>query len=69
MIEDTIIKLESVSMVYEAERRPTIQVIDITIKRNELVYVVDPNASGKPTLLEKKTSCALHSKKREIVVT
>ena len=46
MIEDTIIKLESVSMVYEAERRPTIQVIDITIKRNELVYVVDPNASG-----------------------
>jgi ABC-type Mn2+/Zn2+ transport system ATPase subunit len=52
MIEDTIIKLESVSTVYEGERRPAIKGINLTIKRNELVYVVGPNASGKTTLLE-----------------
>ena len=52
MIEDTIIKLESVSTVYEGERRPAIRSINLNIKRNELVYVVGPNASGKTTLLE-----------------
>jgi ABC-type cobalamin/Fe3+-siderophores transport system ATPase subunit len=52
MTKDAIIKLENVSTVYEGERRPAIKGINLTIKRNELVYVVGPNASGKTTLLE-----------------
>jgi zinc/manganese transport system ATP-binding protein len=52
MREDAIIKLEDVSTVYEGERRPAIKGVNLTLKRNELVYVVGPNASGKTTLLE-----------------
>ena len=52
MPNDAIIKLEGVSTVYEGERRPAIKGINLTVKRNELVYVVGPNASGKTTLLE-----------------
>ena len=52
MHEDEIIKLEDVSTVYEGERRPAIKAINLTLKRNELVYMVGPNASGKTTLLE-----------------
>ncbi len=52
MTNDAIIKLENVSTVYEGERRPAIKGINLTLKRNELVYVVGPNASGKTTLLE-----------------
>ncbi len=52
MTNDAIIKLENVSTVYEGERRPAIKAINLTVKRNELVYVVGPNASGKTTLLE-----------------
>ena len=52
MTQETIIKLENVSTVYEGERRPAIKGINLTVKRNELVYVVGPNASGKTTLLE-----------------
>jgi ABC-type Mn2+/Zn2+ transport system ATPase subunit len=50
--EDEIIKLEDVSTVYEGESRPAIKNINLTLKRNELVYIVGPNASGKTTLLE-----------------
>ena len=52
MCEEVIIKLEDVSTVYEGERRPAIKDINLTLKRNELVYIVGPNASGKTTLLE-----------------
>jgi len=52
MREDAIIKLEDVSTVYEGERRPAIKAANLTVKRNELVYIVGPNASGKTTLLE-----------------
>jgi energy-coupling factor transporter ATP-binding protein EcfA2 len=52
MREDAIIKLEDVSTVYEGERRPAIKGINLVLKRNELVYIVGPNASGKTTLLE-----------------
>ncbi len=52
MREDTIIRLEDVSTVYEGERRPAIKDINLTLQRNELVYIVGPNASGKTTLLE-----------------
>jgi ABC-type Mn2+/Zn2+ transport system ATPase subunit len=52
MREDAIIKLENVSTVYEGERRPAIKGINLALKRNELVYIVGPNASGKTTLLE-----------------
>lgn len=52
MTNDAIIKLENVSTVYEGERRPAIKGINLTVKQNELVYVVGPNASGKTTLLE-----------------
>jgi zinc/manganese transport system ATP-binding protein len=52
MREDAIIKLEDVSTVYEGESRPAIKDINLSLKRNELVYIVGPNASGKTTLLE-----------------
>jgi ABC-type Mn2+/Zn2+ transport system ATPase subunit len=52
MREDAIIKLEDVSTVYEGESRPAIKDINLALKRNELVYIVGPNASGKTTLLE-----------------
>jgi len=52
MHEEAIIKLEGVSTVYEGESRPAIKDINLTLKRNELVYIVGPNASGKTTLLE-----------------
>jgi len=52
MREDAIIKLEDVSTVYEGERRPAIKGVNLILKRNELVYIVGPNASGKTTLLE-----------------
>ena len=52
MSEDAIIKLEGVSTVYEGESRPAVKDVSLTIKRNELVYIVGPNASGKTTLLE-----------------
>jgi ABC-type Mn2+/Zn2+ transport system ATPase subunit len=52
MRKDAIIKLEFVSTVYEGESRPAIKDINLTVNRNELVYIVGPNASGKTTLLE-----------------
>jgi zinc/manganese transport system ATP-binding protein len=50
--ENEIIKLEDVSTVYEGARRTAIKHVNLTLKRNELVYVVGPNAAGKTTLLE-----------------
>jgi zinc/manganese transport system ATP-binding protein len=38
--------------VYEGARRTAIKNVNLTVKRNELVYVVGPNAAGKTTLLE-----------------
>jgi zinc/manganese transport system ATP-binding protein len=52
VLMDSIIKLEDVSTVYEGERRPAIRDVNLTLERNELVYVVGPNAAGKTTLLE-----------------
>lgn len=52
MNNDTIIALQDVSTVYEGESRPAIRHINLKIKKNELVYIVGPNASGKTTLLE-----------------
>ena len=50
--EQAIIKLEAVSTVYEGERRTAINNVNLTVKRNELIYIVGPNAAGKTTLLE-----------------
>lgn len=47
-----IISLENVSTVYEGERRPAVRDVNLSVKKNELIYVVGPNASGKTTLLE-----------------
>jgi len=52
MNKGAIIKLEGVSTVYEGERRPAIKDVTLTLERNELIYVVGPNAAGKTTLLE-----------------
>jgi zinc/manganese transport system ATP-binding protein len=52
VLMDSIIKLEDVSTVYEGERRPAIRDVNLTLERNELVYVIGPNAAGKTTLLE-----------------
>lgn len=48
----TAISLDDVSTVYEGERRPAVQGVNLTLEENELVYVVGPNAAGKTTLLE-----------------
>jgi ABC-type Mn2+/Zn2+ transport system ATPase subunit len=45
--EAAIIKLEDVSTVYESARRTAIKHVNLTVKKNELVYVVGPNAAGK----------------------
>ncbi len=50
--EAAIIKLEDVSTVYEGAKRTAIKHVNLTVKKNELVYVVGPNAAGKTTLLE-----------------
>lgn len=50
--EDAIIKLEDVSTVYEGAKRTAIKNVNLTVKKNELVYIVGPNAAGKTTLLE-----------------
>ena len=50
--EKAIIKLEAVSTVYEGERRTAIKNVSLNVRRNELIYVVGPNAAGKTTLLE-----------------
>lgn len=47
-----VIKLENVSTVYEGERRPAIRDVSLSVRENELVYLIGPNASGKTTLLE-----------------
>ncbi len=47
-----MIQLENVSTVYEGERLPAIVDVNLSVKGNELLYVVGPNASGKTTLLE-----------------
>lgn len=52
MINEVIIELDNVSTVYEGEKRSAIKGVNLGIKRNELVYVVGPNASGKTTLIE-----------------
>jgi len=49
---EAIIKLEAVSTVYEGARRTAIKNVNLVVNRNELVYVVGPNAAGKTTLLE-----------------
>ena len=50
--EAAIIKLEDVSTIYEGAKRTVIKHVSLTVKKNELVYVVGPNAAGKTTLLE-----------------
>ncbi len=67
MLEDAIIKLENISTVYEGESRPAIKGINLVIKRNELVYIVGPNASGKTTLLETINGLLPHFKGRVTV--
>jgi zinc/manganese transport system ATP-binding protein len=52
MCKDTFIELKDVTTVYEGERRPAIKDVSLSIEKNELVYVVGPNAAGKTTLLE-----------------
>lgn len=52
MSSKAAIRLKGVSTVYEGERRPAIRNVNLTFEKNELVYVVGPNASGKTTLLE-----------------
>jgi len=49
---DSIIELRNVSTVYEGEKKPAIKNIDLSIMRNEFVYIIGPNACGKTTLLE-----------------
>jgi ABC-type Mn2+/Zn2+ transport system ATPase subunit len=52
MSEDTIIKLENVSTVYEGETRPSLKGINLAFQKKDLIYILGPNASGKTTLIE-----------------
>ena len=47
-----IIKLENIQTIYEGEKIPVIQNINLKIDNNEFVSVIGPNGAGKTTLLE-----------------
>jgi zinc/manganese transport system ATP-binding protein len=49
---DDVVVLEGVSVVYEGERVPVIEDIDLRIRKGEFVVVLGPNGAGKTTLLE-----------------
>ncbi|MBD3227381.1 MAG: ATP-binding cassette domain-containing protein [Candidatus Lokiarchaeota archaeon] len=51
-INSPLIFLKNVYSIYEGEKRPTINDINLTIEKGEFIYIIGPNASGKTTLLE-----------------
>lgn len=48
----SIVELKNVNTVYEGEKFPTIEDIDLDIEKGEFVSIMGPNGSGKTTLLE-----------------
>ena len=47
-----MIELIDVSTVYEGEKIPTINHVNLTVARGEFITIVGPNGAGKTTLLE-----------------
>lgn len=48
----SIVELKNVNTIYEGEKFPTIEDIDLDIEKGEFVSIMGPNGSGKTTLLE-----------------
>lgn len=47
-----VIELQNIETIYEGEKIPVINGIDLKIKEREFVSIIGPNGAGKTTLLE-----------------
>lgn len=47
-----MIELKTVSTIYEGEKVPSLNQIDLTIEKGEFIVIKGPNGAGKTTLLE-----------------
>lgn len=52
MKNNYIIYLENIETIYEGEKLPVIQNINLKIKSGEFIAIIGPNGAGKTTLLE-----------------
>jgi zinc/manganese transport system ATP-binding protein len=47
-----IIELKNIETIYEGEKIPVIENINLTVKSGEIISIIGPNGAGKTTLLE-----------------
>lgn len=52
MKNNYIISLENIETIYEGEKIPVIQKINLKVKPGEFIAIIGPNGAGKTTLLE-----------------
>jgi len=52
MEKNPIIELDSVDTIYEGEKIPVIQDINLNVNNNDFLSIIGPNGAGKTTLLE-----------------
>ena len=52
MEKNPIIELDSVDTIYEGEKIPVIQDINLNVHKNDFLSIIGPNGAGKTTLLE-----------------
>jgi zinc/manganese transport system ATP-binding protein len=50
--KEEIVLLKQVNTIYEGEKIPVIQDVNLTIHQNDFVAIIGPNGAGKTTLLE-----------------
>jgi ABC-type Mn2+/Zn2+ transport system ATPase subunit len=50
--EKNVIDLQKIETIYEGEKIPVIQDIDLKVKKGEFISIIGPNGAGKTTLLE-----------------
>jgi zinc/manganese transport system ATP-binding protein len=50
--EKLVIDLQKIETIYEGEKIPVIQDIDLQVKNGEFISIIGPNGAGKTTLLE-----------------
>ena len=52
MNNTNIVELKNIETIYEGEKIPVINNINLTVKPGEFIFVIGPNGAGKTTLLE-----------------